>query len=170
MRSKGRCYIRPACKPISTSLAARCLFHVASKQTTFVERGFALSSPKGSTPSGPSEKARLAASVQVAVMVLTMPNDVRCSLKSTHGRFLFRCCGDNTDKGTSMSGRSNRPSQLGADHVLRTWFQGVNKSAPTLSLSSKQAHGKSPCNQSLSRHPNISAHNKKATLSLKNSG
>jgi hypothetical protein len=44
---------------------------------------------------------------------------------------------------------------------------GRNKSAPTLSLSSKQAHGKSPRNQSLSRHPNISAHNKKSHFILK---
>jgi len=53
-------------------------------------------------------------------MILTMPDNMRCSFEPAHARFLSQRCGDNTAKSTCMSRRSNRQSQLGDDRVLRT--------------------------------------------------
>ena len=53
-------------------------------------------------------------------VVLTMPDNMRSSLEPAHARFLSQRCGDNTEKATRMSRRSNRQSQLGDDRVPRT--------------------------------------------------
>jgi hypothetical protein len=52
-------------------------------------------------------------------LILTMGNNVRCSLKRAHARFLAKRCGSNIEKIARMSRRANTQSELGADRVLR---------------------------------------------------